>query len=180
MLARGWGGAGHSASVGAGVRVASAWFDNLAASLMHARAVHLVWTHSPEALAARRPVACPCLALACSTGFQLPNCLPSLRSTTTRCTEVEDRLRSAQAEAQAAGQGRAAAEASALRSRQDLQAAQEQLEVARRGRAEAGAEVAALQRQVAELEASAALYIAKEVRHRQRAASRRARCGHGC
>ncbi|KAL4436968.1 hypothetical protein ABPG75_004107 [Micractinium tetrahymenae] len=89
----------------------------------------------------------------------------SLRSMTTRCSELEDKLRSTQAETEAASQGRASAEASAARSRQDLRAAQEQLEAARRGRAEAVAEAAELQGRVAEMEASSALYIAKEAHY---------------
>lgn len=90
-------------------------------------------------------------------------------SLSTRGSELQDELRSSRAEAEAEAAARQAAEAAATRALQDQRAAAEQLEAARRGRAEAVGEAAELQGRVAELEASAALYIAKEARLRREA-----------
>lgn len=92
-----------------------------------------------------------------------PPALPP-SSLTTRGSELQDELRAARAEAEAEAGARQAAEAAAARAQQDQRAAAEQLEAARRGRGEAAAEAAELQGRVAELEAAAALYIAKEAR----------------
>lgn len=111
----------------------------------------------------------PCAAMSAQPSgapVHLSTCVPCVAppcSVSTRSSELQDELRNAQAEAEAAAQGRTNAEAAAARLRQDLRTAQEQLEAARRGRAQAVEEAAELQGKLAEMEASAALYIAKEV-----------------
>jgi chromosome segregation ATPase len=87
----------------------------------------------------------------------------SLRSLTACSSEQAGELRNAAAAAEGAGQARAAAEAAAGRARQELRAAQDQAEAARRGQAQAVEEAVALQERVADMEASTAVYIAKEV-----------------
>lgn len=89
----------------------------------------------------------------------------SLRSLSCRNSELQDDLRTSQCEGEAATHAHTSAEAVSARTRQDLRVAQEQLEAARRGRAEATAEAAELQGRVAEMEGSAALYIAKEAHY---------------
>lgn len=86
-----------------------------------------------------------------------------LRSLSSRSGEVQEGLRSAQAAAEAAAKARDVAEAAAARHRQDSQAAREQLDAARQAQAGAEQEAGRLRERLADMEGSAALYIAKEV-----------------